>query len=46
MIGEMDMSFRPELGQALFGQPPQEFKCGHYVDAMLSRIADELQRVC
>lgn len=37
--------FEPEIGQAIFGQPTQEFECPQILDAALMAIRDELQRV-
>jgi len=38
-------SYVPELGQALFGQPTQEYGCPGYIYSHLSTIRDELDRV-
>jgi hypothetical protein len=39
------MTFQPELGQALFGQPHQEHEVPDIWDAALCFIRDELERV-
>lgn len=39
------MTFEPELGQMIFGQPHKEHEASNLVDAALCRIRDELRRV-
>jgi hypothetical protein len=39
------VSYQPELGQMIFGQPHKEHKVSNLVDAVLCRIRDELDRV-
>jgi hypothetical protein len=39
------MSYQPELGQMIFGQPHQNHEVSNLVDAALCRIRDELDRV-
>lgn len=36
---------KPELGQALFGQPTQEYEADNLMDAAINLLADELNRV-
>lgn len=38
-------SYRPELGQAVFGQPWQPHDCPRYVEALLNAVSHELGRV-
>jgi hypothetical protein len=38
-------NYEPELGQAAFGQPTQQFECPEYIEALLKHLADELGRV-
>ena len=37
--------YEPELGQAIFGQPTQQFSCPEIMDACLLAISNELHRV-
>jgi len=37
--------YEPELGQAVFGQPYKEYEAPHYVEAALTLISEELERV-
>lgn len=37
--------YDPELGQALFGQPPQQFECPEILDAALVFIRDRLDTI-
>ena len=37
--------YEPELGQAVFGQPPQEYDCPEWIEALLWYIDKELDRV-
>lgn len=39
------MSYEPELGQMIFGQPYKTFRVSNIVDAALCRIRDSLDRV-
>jgi hypothetical protein len=39
------VTYQPELGQMLFGQPHKEHAVSNLVDAALCRIRDELDRV-
>jgi len=42
----MKMSdYQPELGQMLFGQPPQQFECPEILEAALAFIRNDLSRV-
>jgi hypothetical protein len=38
----MQSEYTPELGQAIFGQPTQQFKCPEILDAALMSIRQEL----
>jgi hypothetical protein len=37
--------YRPEIGQALFGQPSKTYECPSYLEAALRMIRDELDMV-
>ena len=39
------MKYEPEIGQALFGQPYNEYDCSELCIAALMSINDELERV-
>jgi len=38
-------TYEPELGQALFGQDPQEYEVPRHVENALEKIAEELERI-
>ncbi len=37
--------YEPEIGQALFGQPHQQFPTNSYIEAALQMLSEELKRV-
>ena len=37
--------YEPEIGQAMFGQPHQEYACGTHVEAAVLYLREELGRV-
>jgi len=41
----MEKQYEPELGQAVFGQPSQEFAVSELLEAALGHIREELNRV-
>lgn len=41
----MTTTYQPELGQAIFGQPTQQYECPQILDAALAFIREELGRV-
>ena len=40
-----EKEYEPELGQACFGQPSQQYECPEYITALLRGIGDEIERV-
>lgn len=41
----MNEVYHPELGQAMFGQPPQEYQCSEILEAALGSVRYDLSRV-
>lgn len=41
----MAKKYEPELGQAVFGQPFKKYECPDHIEALLSYIGYELERV-
>ena len=41
----MTETYEPELGQMVFGNPSQELECPEYIEALLSHLGHEIERI-